>query len=90
MPITVKCHSKHRNLLGCSFEIHPIILYIGSFCHLSYILLFILVVLAFSIKKGLHFYFSRNKSPKKKQAGSPYKSMTFKFLILVPASLILL
>ena len=92
MPITVKCHSKHRNLLGCSFEIHPIILYIGSFCHLSYILLFILVMLAFSKKKGLHFYFSRNKSPKKKkkQAGSPYKSMTFKFLILVLASLILL
>ena len=79
MPITVKCHSKHRNLLGYSFEMHPIILYIGSFCHLSYILLFILVVLAFSKKKGLHFYFSRKIAKEKQQAGSPYKSMTFSF-----------
>ena len=65
MPITVKCHSKHRNLLGYSFEMHPIILYnIGSCCHLSYILLFILVVLAFSKKKDCIFTFPE-KSPKK-------------------------
>ena len=71
MPITVKCHSKHRNLLGCSFEIHPIILYIGSFCHLSYILLFILVVLAISKKQDCIFTFPEINRQKKNKLAAP-------------------